>query len=60
MKTDNNSGSQQSKNTDPQEDEKNGNIFGEAFDKIFGDVNGEHSVADKDAEDPGKQESIKE
>lgn len=46
--------------TDPQEDEKDGNVLGEAFDKLFGDAEGGNSLDEDDARDPGKQGSIKE
>ena len=50
---------EQKKKTDPQEDEKDGNILGGAFDKVFGNKDGEGSVSDDDANDPDKQESLK-
>lgn len=50
---------QQSNTTDPQEREKDGNIFGEAFDALVGDSEGGNSVSEDEANDPGKQESIK-
>jgi hypothetical protein len=45
--------------TDPQEDEKNGNVLGAAFDAIFGNAHGEGSVSDEEDKDPRNQESIK-
>ena len=59
MEQDKNKASEQKKKTDPQEDEKDGNIFGEAFDKVFGNKDGEGSVSDDDANDPDKQGSLK-
>jgi hypothetical protein len=37
---------EQKHTTDPQEDEKNGNVLGEAFDKLFGNAEGENSLDD--------------
>ena len=45
--------------TDPQEREKDGNIFGPAFDKLHGNAEGGNSISDDEADDPSKQESIK-
>ena len=45
--------------TDPQEDEKDGNVFGPAFDKIAGDTEGGTSLSEEEAKIPGNQESIK-
>jgi hypothetical protein len=44
---------------DPQEDEKNGNVLGEAFDALFGNAEGGNSISEDEADDPDKQESIK-
>ncbi|RYE25301.1 MAG: hypothetical protein EOP51_04620 [Sphingobacteriales bacterium] len=59
MSEDTNKPEEQKKKTDPQEDEKDGNVFGKAFDKVFGDKDGGGSVSDEEANDPDKQESIK-
>ena len=48
-----------SNTTDPQEREKDGNIFGGAFDAIVGDSEGGNSISEDEADDLGKQESIK-
>lgn len=45
--------------TDPQEDEKDSNVLGEAFDKLFGDAEGGNSLDEDLTNDPDKQESIK-
>ena len=45
--------------TDPQENEKKGNIFGPAFDKISGDAEGGNSMSEEESKEPGNQESIK-
>ena len=45
--------------TDPQEDEKDGNVFGEAFDKLTGNAAGNNSLSEAESKDPGNQESIK-
>lgn len=47
------------KHTDPQENEKDGNVFGPAFDKVFGDSEGGGGLGEEEANDPDKQESIK-
>lgn len=60
MEPDKNKETEQSKTTDPQEDEKDGNILGTAFDKIFGDSEGGNSISEDEDKEPGKQESIKE
>ena len=45
--------------TDPQENEKSGNVFGPAFDKIHGDSEGGSSMSEEESKEPGNQESIK-
>jgi len=45
--------------TDPQEDEKNGNVLGGAFDAVFGNAEGGGSISEEEDKEPGKQESIK-
>lgn len=45
--------------TDPQENEKDGNVLGKAFDAVFGDSEGGGGIGEDEADDPDKQESIK-
>lgn len=59
MTEDKNKPEVQKTKADPQEDEKDGNVFGPAFDKVFGNKDGEGSVSDDDANEPGKQGSLK-
>jgi hypothetical protein len=59
MEPDKNKETEQSKTTDPQEDEKNGNVLGKAFDAVFGDAEGGGSISEEEDKEPGKQESIK-
>ncbi len=50
---------QERNTTDPQEDEKNGNILGGVMDKIFGNAEGDNSLSEDEDKEPGNQESIK-
>ncbi len=59
MEQDKNKAPENPKTTDPQENEKDGNVLGEAFDKLFGDADGDNSLDDDNAKDPDKQGSIK-
>jgi hypothetical protein len=59
MEPDKNKEPDQSHTTDPQEDEKNGNVLGKIFDAVFGDAHGGGSVSDEEDKLPHKQESIK-
>jgi hypothetical protein len=49
----------QTNGRDPQEKEKDGNIFGGIFDKVHGDAEGGSSISEDEAKDPDNQESIK-
>ncbi len=42
--------------TDPQENEKEGNVFGKVFDAIFGDFKGDHSMSQDEPISPAKHE----
>ncbi len=59
MQHDKNDELEQKSTTDPQKDEKDGNILGPALDKMFGDAEGGNSLGEEEANDPDKQESIK-
>jgi hypothetical protein len=48
------------RNADPQEKEKDGNIFGKAFEKLAGDSSGDNSISEDESKEPGKKGSIKE
>lgn len=50
---------EQGNTTDPQEGEKEGNVLGGLFDKVFGDSHGDNSLSQDEANDPDKQGSIK-
>jgi hypothetical protein len=45
--------------TDPQDNEKDGNVFGKPFDKLTGDSRGDKSMSEEESKKPGNQESIK-
>ena len=45
--------------TDPQENEKDGNIFGGLMDKLHGNATGDNSMSEEESKEPGNQESIK-
>jgi hypothetical protein len=60
MEKSNNSPEEQKKTTDPQEQEKDGNIFGKAADALFGNSEGGGSMSEEEGKDPEKQGSIKE
>lgn len=49
----------QGRTTDPQDDEKRGNVLGNMFDKVFGDSHGDNSASEDESKKPGNQESIK-
>lgn len=59
MERDKNLENEQARTTDPQEDEKNGNVLGGLFDAVFGDAKGDHSISEDEDKEPGNQESIK-
>ena len=64
MEKDKNNAPEQSKSehtkpTDPQENEKNGNVLGKAFDTMFGDSEGGNSLSEDESKEPGKQGSLK-
>ncbi len=42
--------------TDPQENEKEGNVFGKVFDAIFGDYKGDNSLSQGEPKSPAKTE----
>lgn len=51
---------QNKKATDPQEQEKDGNILGKAADALWGDAEGGNAISEEESKEPGKQGSIKE
>jgi len=50
---------EQQKQTDPQQSEADGNILGKPFEKLFGNSEGEGALGEDEANDPGKQGSLK-
>jgi hypothetical protein len=59
MSTSNDQDKRHANTTDPQENEKDGNVFGDAFDKISGNSEGGKSMSEDESKKPGNQESIK-
>ena len=47
---------EQKKKTDPQKDEMEGNVLGDAFKKVFGDTDGKTDTADSPEEKEEKDE----